>query len=111
MITNNIMREIGIYQKQSSGWGQAKTALSNITNNIMFNMPRAAINFNDMMGGGDVVESNLIFNTCRESGDHGPINSWSRQPFLTTVKDGKTKSFDPAPRIIQKNFIFANYGE
>ena len=110
MITNNIMREIGIYQKQSSGWGQAKTALSNITNNIMFNMPRAAINFNDMMGGGDVVESNLIFNTCRESGDHGPINSWSRQPFLTTVKDGKTKSFDPAPRIIRKNFIFANYG-
>ena len=22
-------------------------------------------------GGGDIVEGNLIFNTCRESGDHG----------------------------------------
>ena len=32
--------------------------------------------FNDGFGGGDIVTKNLIFNTCRESGDHGPINSW-----------------------------------
>jgi hypothetical protein len=30
-----------------------------------------AVNFNDMVGGGDTVERNLLFNTCRESGDHG----------------------------------------
>ena len=34
-------------------------------------MPRAAINFNDGLGGGDDVTRNLLFNTCRESGDHG----------------------------------------
>ena len=51
----------------------------------------------------------LIFNTCRESGDHGPINSWDRQAFLTTLKDGETPSFDPLPRIIRGNFIIANY--
>jgi hypothetical protein len=109
-IQNNIFRELGIYQKQSSAVGQAKAALTTIRHNIMFNMPRAAINFNDMLGGGDVVEGNLIFNTCRESGDHGPINTWDRQAFLTTLRDGKTPSFDPLPRIIADNFIFANYG-
>jgi hypothetical protein len=31
------------------------------------------------------VTGNLIFNTCRESGDHGPINSWDRQAFFTDV--------------------------
>jgi hypothetical protein len=110
MVKENLMRELGIYQKQSSAYGQAKAALTEIHNNIMFNMPRAAINFNDMMGGGDSVVGNVIFNTCRESGDHGPINSWDRQPFLTTFLDGTTPSFVPRVRTITRNFIFANYG-
>lgn len=110
VINENLMRELGIYQKQSSAFGQAKAALTEIHNNIMFNMPRAAINFNDMMGGGDSVMGNVIFNTCRESGDHGPINSWDRQPFLTTLFDGQTPSFVPRVRTIARNFIFANYG-
>jgi len=110
LIEYNVMRELGIYEKQSSAVGHAKAALTTIRKNIMFNIARAAINFNDMVGGGDVVDGNLIFNTCRESGDHGPINSWDRQAFLTKLKDGKTASFDPLPRIIRSNFIIANYG-
>jgi hypothetical protein len=110
LIEGNVMRELGIYQKQSSAVGQNKAALTTIRNNVMFNMPRAAVNFNDMIGGGDVVEGNLIFNTCRESGDHGPINSWDRQPYLTKIRDGHTPSFVPIRRSIHHNFIFANYG-
>lgn len=110
LVEENFMRELGIFQKQSSAWGQAKAALSTIRHNIMFNLPRAAINFNDMMGGGDKVLGNLLFNTCRESGDHGPINSWDRQAYLTTLRDGVTPSFDPLMRTIARNFIFANYG-
>ena len=109
LIEFNIMRELGIFQKQSSGVGQNKAAKTTIRNNIMFNMPRAAINFNDGMGGGDIVEHNLLFNTCRESGDHGPINTWDRQPFLTLLRNG-TASFEPLKRTIAFNLIFANYG-
>ena len=74
VIEGNIMSNLGLYQKQSSGWGQNKACLNTIRNNVMFNLPRAAINFNDGLGGGNVVEGNVIFNACRESGDHGPIN-------------------------------------
>lgn len=38
------------------------------------------------------------------------INTWDRQPFLTKLRDGVTPSFDPVPRTIRSNFIFANYG-
>ena len=40
----------------------------------MYNGPRAHINFNDGFRGGARVKSNLMFNSCRESGDHGPFN-------------------------------------
>ena len=109
LIIGNVMRELGIYEKQSSAVGLAKSAYTKIFNNIMFNMPRAAVNFNDGMGGGDIMENNLLFNTCRESGDHGPVNSWDRQPFLTTLRYGEP-SFTPVVRTISKNYIFANYG-
>jgi len=59
-------------------------------------------------GGGDEISHNLVFSTCRESGDHGPFNSWDRQPFLTTVRDG-TPSMTPAVREIHHNFFIDNY--
>ena len=110
IIEGNVMREVGIFQKQSSGVFISKAAFTTIQYNLMFNIARAAINFNDMVGGGDIVTWNLLFNTCRESGDHGPINSWDRQPFLTTLLDGTTPSFNPIRRRISYNLIIANYG-
>eukprot|EP00543_Licmophora_paradoxa_P012879 CAMPEP_0202463384 /NCGR_PEP_ID=MMETSP1360-20130828/57965_1 /ASSEMBLY_ACC=CAM_ASM_000848 /TAXON_ID=515479 /ORGANISM="Licmophora paradoxa, Strain CCMP2313" /LENGTH=507 /DNA_ID=CAMNT_0049086269 /DNA_START=1 /DNA_END=1527 /DNA_ORIENTATION=+ len=108
-IIGNMMREIGIFQKQSSAVALAKSARTTVKHNLIWNLPRAGINFNDGMGGGDVVEENLLFNTCRESGDHGPINSWDRQPFLTRLRYGHP-SFTPETRVIAKNFLIANYG-
>lgn len=101
-IENNVMRESGIWEKQSSCYFQAKTAGTTLLRNLCFNLPRAGFNFNDGLGdgispsyifstvftvsdnvclccdigGGDEVHHNLIFNTCRETSDHGPINSW-----------------------------------
>jgi len=68
-IVGNFVHELGLYEKQSSAWGQAKACQTTIEGNIFFNMPRAAINFNDGLGGGNAVRGNLIFNACRESGD------------------------------------------
>lgn len=109
-IEENVMREVGIYQKQSSGVFLSKAARTSIRGNLMFNLPRATINFNDMVGGGDIVERNLIFNTCRESGDHGPINSWDRQPYLSDLNEDGTPSFVPIRRVVAFNLLFANYG-
>jgi hypothetical protein len=47
-VSGNYVHEIGNYEKQSSMWFQAKSCQNTIANNIAFNMPRAAINFNDV---------------------------------------------------------------
>ena len=82
IVRRNIVREIGLFQKQSSAWFQAKSCDNHITDNLFFNMPRAAININDGFGGGNIISNNLLFNTCRESGDHGPINTVSSHSFV-----------------------------
>jgi hypothetical protein len=107
VLRNNI-REVGLYEKQSSFFVQAKTSETQILGNVFFNGPRAGVNANDGFGGGDEIAHNLIFSTCRESGDHGPFNSWDRQPFLTTVRTGEP-SMIMQWREIHHNFLIDNY--
>lgn len=107
-ILNNLVRELGVWQKQSSMYFQAVAALSRVEDNVHFNGPRAGINMNDGFGGGDLLKGNLITNCVRESGDHGPFNSWDRVPYITTLRNG-TPSIIPALREITKNFIISVY--
>ena len=85
LVTRNLVREIGLWQKQSSMWFQAATATTRLVDNVHFNGPRAGVNFNDGMGGGDLMSGNLLANCVRESGDHGPFNSWDRVPVRQLV--------------------------
>jgi hypothetical protein len=78
-------REIGLYEKQSSFFVQAKTAQSFISGNVFFNGPRAGINANDGFGGGDEISHNLVFSTCRESGDHGAHAAPPLRPGSSTA--------------------------
>ncbi len=107
-ISYNFAHELGIWEKQSSFYTQAKSCQNVISNNIFFNGPRAGINFNDGFGGASTVIQNLLFNPCRESGSHGPFNSWDRQVYVTTVRDG-TPSPEKDWDYIIGNFMIANY--
>lgn len=44
-VAGNLIREFGIWQKQSSAWFQALAALTTFNQNVVFNGPRAAVNF------------------------------------------------------------------
>ena len=46
-MTENVCREIGLYQKQSSCFFQAVASQSTVTKNLFYNGPRAMVNFND----------------------------------------------------------------
>lgn len=72
--------------------------------------PRALINMNDNFGGGTAITRNLLFDSLRETHDHGPYNSWDRLPYITTVRNG-TPSMVPAFNHIDSNMIFGNGGE
>jgi hypothetical protein len=47
----------------------------------IYNMPRAGINIGDGCWGGDVIEFCDIFDTVKETGDHGSFNSWGRDRY------------------------------
>jgi hypothetical protein len=70
----NWIHELGVFEKQSSAIFQAVTSQNHYEGNVIFNGPRAGINFNDGAGGGSNLTRNIIFNQCRESSDHGPFN-------------------------------------
>mmetsp|Transcript_34796 Transcript_34796/g.91091 ORF Transcript_34796/g.91091 Transcript_34796/m.91091 type:complete len:314 (+) Transcript_34796:205-1146(+) len=107
VIQGNLFHEIGHFQKQVSCYFHAQSQLSTLRNNICFNGPRAGVNYNDGMGGGDLLEANIIFGMVRETQDHGAFNSWDRQPFLVE-RDGK-QVFEPLYREITKNLWINNY--
>lgn len=109
LIARNLIHEIGIYVKQTAGVFLGLTPAATLESNIIFNLPRAAVNVNDGFGGGHRLSRNLFFNAVRETADHGPFNSWDRQPYLTTQADGVTPSLTPAVSHISGNFLIANY--
>ena len=108
-VIGNLVHEVGVFGKQVCAYVQSLACETELIENVFFNGPRAGINFNDGFGGGNVVKNNLLFNFVRETHDHGPINSWDRQPYLTEVLDGKTMSLTPAESIITQNLIIGNY--
>ena len=108
-ITGNLVHENGIFGKQTCAYVQSLSCQVEVSENVFFNGPRAGINFNDGFGGGNLVGNNLLFNYVRETGDHGPFNSWDRLPYLTKVKNGSTSSLSPQVSNITRNFLISNY--
>ena len=110
LVIGNLVHEIGIYGKQVCAYVQSVACQTHLIGNVFFNGPRAGVNFNDGFGGGNLLKNNLMFNMVRETGDHGPFNSWDRQPYLTDVGslDG-FPSLTPAESNITNNFFINNY--
>ena len=108
-ILSNLIHEVGIFGKQTAAYVQSLACQTVLEKNVFFNGPRAGINFNDGFGGGNNITKNLLFNFVRETLDHGPFNSWDRQPYLTKVKDGVTPSLIPKESYMTYNFIISNF--
>ena len=67
----NLVREVGVFGKQTSAFVQAVACNTTISNSVLFNGPRAGVNFNDGFGGGNKIFGLLTFNWVRETSDHG----------------------------------------
>ena len=53
-----------------------------------------------------MISGNTVFNFVLESGDHGPINTWSRSAYMQASEDdGSTNTVIPAWNYIDKNFV------
>jgi len=89
--TNNYPADCVVDECLIHGIGQVEKQTAGVTVDIaqgitirhcsIYDMPRSGINIGDGCWGGHLIEFCDVFDTVRETGDHGSFNSWGRDRF------------------------------
>lgn len=80
-VYDNLMFNLGKVEKQSAGVELSMCQSITLSHNTIYDVPRAGINVSEGTWGGHIIEYNDVFNTVKESGDHGSFNSWGRDRY------------------------------
>lgn len=105
---NCIAYELGDYGKQVAGAFISMSRNITVSHCTIYDVPRAAVCINDGSWGGHVIENCDIWNTVRETGEHGPFNSWGRDRIwpLNDTTNPHLVSIDMlSPNILRHNRI------
>jgi hypothetical protein len=81
LVDNCLIYLTGRVEKQTAGVHIDLAQSITIRHCSIYDMPRSGINIGDGCWGGHVVEFCDIFDTVKETGDHGSFNSWGRDRF------------------------------
>lgn len=81
VVANNLFHDLGDIEKQATGVQIQVASEIVVSHNSIYQTSRAGINIGDGCFGGHILEFNDVFNTVRETGDHGSFNSWGRDRF------------------------------
>jgi hypothetical protein len=80
-VYDNLMFNLGLTEKQSAGVELSMCQSIVVSHNTIYDVPRAGINISEGTWGGHIIEYNDVFNTVKETGDHGSFNSWGRDRY------------------------------
>jgi len=80
-VFDNLMFNLGLVEKQTAALEISMSMGITASHNTIYDVPRAGINISEGTWGGHIIEYNDVFNTVRESGDHGSFNSWGRDRY------------------------------
>lgn len=72
---------LGLFEKQSAAVTLSVASRVTVRGNTIHHLPRAGVNICDGCFGGHLIADNDLFDCVRETGDHGPFNSWGRDRF------------------------------
>ena len=88
LVDDCLIHLTGRVEKQTAG--VAIDIAQNITvrHCSIYDMPRAGINIGDGCFGGHAIEFCDVFDTVKETGDHGSFNSWGRDRFWRSDVNG-----------------------
>jgi hypothetical protein len=81
LVDDCLIHLTGRVEKQTAGVEIDLAQNITVRHCSIYGMPRAGINIGDGCWGGHVVEFCDIFDTVKETGDHGSFNSWGRDRF------------------------------
>lgn len=78
LVDDCLIHETGQVEKQSAPIGIDISENITVRHCSIYDCPRAGINIGDGCWGGHVIEFCDVFDTVKETGDHGSFNSWGR---------------------------------
>jgi hypothetical protein len=81
MVEDCLIHLTGRVEKQTAGVEIDMAQDITVRHCSIYDMPRAGINIGDGCWGGHVIEFCDIFDTVKETGDHGSFNSWGRDRY------------------------------
>ena len=111
-VTNNLFHDLGEIEKQATGVQIEMASSITVSHNSIYNTPRAGLNIGDGCFGGHLIEYNDVFNTVKETGDHGSFNSWGRDRYWSPDRKYMDSLVAAHPELIlldaQKQTIIRN---
>lgn len=81
LVEDCLIHLTGRVEKQTAGVEIDLARNITVRHCSIYDMPRAGINIGDGCWGGHVIEFCDVFDTVKETGDHGSFNSWGRDRF------------------------------
>lgn len=105
VVEDCLINDIGLVEKQAAGVQVSMAKGITVRHCSIYDVGRAGINISEGTFGGHLVEFCDVFDTVRETGDHGSFNSWGRDRFwgLKDVPPGELPEL--ALLDVEKNII------
>ena len=80
-VDNCLIERVGAVEKQATGVEISMSYGISILNTSIYDASRAGINISEGTFGGHLIDGCDVFDTVKETGDHGSFNSWGRDRF------------------------------
>jgi hypothetical protein len=81
LVEDCLIRRVGVVEKQATGVQISMSSGITVRHCSIYDASRAGINISEGTFGGHVIEFCDVFDTVRETGDHGSFNSWGRDRY------------------------------
>ncbi|NDJ13536.1 MAG: PDZ domain-containing protein [Acidobacteriia bacterium] len=96
VLEDSLIERTGRVEKQTAPVEISMAQDITVRHCSLYDVPRAGINISEGTWGGHIIEFNDVFDTVKETGDHGSINSWGRDRYwgLKDI-DANTLTFGP----------------
>ncbi|HAH22221.1 MAG TPA: peptide-binding protein [Prolixibacteraceae bacterium] len=100
LVYDNLIHPIGLFEKQVTGVELSMCKSITVSHNSIYDMPRSGINVSEGTWGGHIIEYNDVFETVKETGDHGSFNSWGRDRYWHPDRKEMNKIVAKEPSLI-----------
>lgn len=80
-VENCLIEHVGVVEKQATGVEISMSYGISVINTSIYDASRAGINISEGTFGGHLIDGCDVFDTVKETGDHGSFNSWGRDRF------------------------------